>query len=141
MFTDIEATVEDTHKPLMIQQASVYCADHYNLQNMSTAASEEPEGAKSSSELHKARLVPPGTFTTENRAQLQTAKSESLKSQQAIYPQYKPTEAYKEIEPLNSSTNTQLLLELRAAVVSKLGQTYRYDCLKEKQGLTENSNL
>ncbi|KAH3838344.1 hypothetical protein DPMN_111752 [Dreissena polymorpha] len=36
----------------------------------------------------------------------------SLKSQQAIYPQYKPTEAFKEIEPLNSSevhTNTMMI--------------------------------
>ncbi|XP_052216873.1 macrosialin-like isoform X1 [Dreissena polymorpha] len=58
MFTVIEATVEDTHslesvqesEPLMIQHASVNCADHMQStgftlvlsESMSTAASEEP---------------------------------------------------------------------------------------------------
>ncbi|KAH3709000.1 hypothetical protein DPMN_068460 [Dreissena polymorpha] len=58
MFTVIEATVEDTHslesvqesEPLMIQHASVDCADHMQStgftlvlsESMSTAASEGP---------------------------------------------------------------------------------------------------
>jgi len=58
MFTGIEATVENTHslesiqesEPLMIQHASVDCADHMQStgftlvlsESMSTAASEEP---------------------------------------------------------------------------------------------------
>ncbi|KAH3821018.1 hypothetical protein DPMN_122773 [Dreissena polymorpha] len=58
MLTGIEVTVEDTHslesiqesEPLMIQQASVCCADHMQStgftlvlsETMSTAAIEEP---------------------------------------------------------------------------------------------------
>ncbi|KAH3733397.1 hypothetical protein DPMN_039824 [Dreissena polymorpha] len=72
MFTGIEATVEDTHnpesiqksEPLMIQQASVDCADHMEStgftpvlpESMSTDATEDKEPASLSNELRQPNL-------------------------------------------------------------------------------------
>ncbi|KAH3741050.1 hypothetical protein DPMN_047768 [Dreissena polymorpha] len=72
MFTGIEASVEDTHSPesiqesgpLMIQQASVDCADHMDstgftpvlLESISTDATEDKEAVSLS---HKFRRPNP----------------------------------------------------------------------------------
>ncbi|KAH3890773.1 hypothetical protein DPMN_014861 [Dreissena polymorpha] len=69
MFTGIEASIEDTHSleslqesgPLMIQQASVDCADHMVspgfirvlLESMSTDATEDEEPASLSHTLRQ----------------------------------------------------------------------------------------
>ncbi|KAH3733400.1 hypothetical protein DPMN_039827 [Dreissena polymorpha] len=69
MFTDVEATVEDTHspesiqesEPLMVQQASIDCGAHLEStgftpvlpESMSTAATEDKEPASLSPECRQ----------------------------------------------------------------------------------------